>query len=88
MPVRALAMPTPRRLPMPPPPEHLKVAKRAVTDHDDIGATPTIATIRPTARHMRLTPERNRSVAAATGLNKDASPILKHAGTLGLVGSR
>jgi hypothetical protein len=66
----------------PPTPEVLaplqrgKVSLRGVTDEDNVSTMPTIATIRPTSRHMRLAPKADAAISTRTPLNPDFRAVV------------
>src|SRR5689334_25427672 len=53
------------------PPQRAKIPPRRIADENDVSPMPPVAAVRPTARHMGLTPERDRPVAATAALNPD-----------------
>ena len=58
--------------------QRLKVSQRSVTDQQDVAAAATIAAVGTTAGYVRLTAEREATVAATPSLRKDASLIVNH----------
>jgi hypothetical protein len=71
-------MPATLRLPVSAPPEHLQIAQRTVADNYHVGATSTVATVRPATRHVGLTAERDGPISTAAGLHEYARSVLKH----------
>jgi hypothetical protein len=51
--------------------QRTEIAPRCVANQHDVSTMPTIAAIRPTARHMSLPPKAHAPVAAASALNPD-----------------
>src|SRR3954467_8626221 len=78
MPVRPLPMSTALGLPVSAPAKHLEIAQRSVADDHDVRSTATVAAVRAATRHVGLTTERHRPVAARPRLHVYARPVLKH----------
>jgi len=58
--------------------QRLKVAQRSVTNQQNVAAAAAIAAVGTTAGYVRLTAEREATVAATPSLRKDASLIVNH----------
>ncbi len=57
-------------------PERLQIAQRVVADEHDVAAPTAVAAVGAALGHVRLTPEAQAAVAAATGLDVDSRSVL------------
>ena len=59
-----------------PAPEALQIAQRVVAHEHDVAAVAAVATVGPALGDVRLAPEAQAAVAAATGVDVDSSAVL------------
>jgi hypothetical protein len=58
--------------------EAREIPERWIRHEDNVTPRPSVTAVRPTLRHVLLTPEGEASVTAPSGLHMDACSIVEH----------